>query len=585
MMKKRMCCCSLAALRTHKPLPFPFYISLSLSVVAAASPRRRLSKFFSPSSSLNAVLSIAADDYRPPSSFHCGPSLRRGHLPESPPLSLNHSSEDGDGGVIEKAKFCRVFDVAALRVPVEECAALESHLRGHLLNWPCVRNIARVPGDDLDLGIQRLLREGEGDGGARLDSLAARVDGRADVETAALSPVLYREKLAKEFNCSGFLKFRNLAKLSRPKKKKKKLNSKDGGDLARKNLEKNDFYVVKMIGEEKDEGDLSGLLSEDFKGRRWRGLTRLLLLDEKYAKKGVSELPEAIKVPMIPFFWTWDMQTQIKMTSEQAVLNGNTFHSRSSSFELVQCQLTLFYDYWSMSELLEALLPEGLIVPTGFETIGHIAHLNLRDEHLPFRKLIAQIVLDKNRPKIQTVVNKMDAIQNEYRTMQLEVLVGNHSLVTTVVENGFVFKLISEKFIGILSWQLRDNDLSAVSQDLMSYPFLQQVKCVFANDLNPNAVEYLERNIVLNKLERKVEVFNMEGRRFIAAMFTTQLRYSITQVVMNLPNDATEFLDAFRGVFRNTPTSARTLPKIHVYGFSKAQNPEYDFQERINVAL
>ncbi|KAG6534093.1 hypothetical protein ZIOFF_007977 [Zingiber officinale] len=592
MMKKSMCCCSLAALRTHKPLPFP--VCISLSVVAAASPRRCLSKSLSsPSSSLNAVLSIAADDYRPPSSFHFGPSLRRGHLPEPPPLSLNHSSEDSDGGVIEKAKFCRVFDVAALRVPVEECAALESHLRGHLLNWPRVRNIARVPGDDLDLEIRRLLREGEGDGGARLDSLAARVDGRADVETAALSPVLYREKLAKEFNCSGFLKFRNLAKLSRPKKKKKKLNSKDGGDLASKNLEKNDSYVVKVIGEEKDEVDLSGLLGEDFKGRRWRGPTRLLLLDEKYAKKGVSGLPEAIKVPMIPL---------------------------SSSFELVQCQLALFYDYWSMSELLEALLPEGLIVPTGFETIGHIAHLNLRDEHLPFRKLIAQIVLDKNRPKIQTVVNKMDAIQNEYRTMQLEVLVGNHSLVTTVVENGFRFqvdlgkvywnsKLATERQRLICSFTRSDvvcDVFSGVGPIAISAA--RKVKCVFANDLNPNAVEYLERNIVLNKLERKVEfsittdffwsrllvchsrvldflVFNMEGRRFISAMFTTQLRYSITQVVMNLPNDATEFLDAFRGVFRNTPRSARTLPKIHVYGFSKAQNPEYDFQERINVAL
>lgn len=571
-MKKSMCCCSLAALRTHKPLPFPF----SISVVAAASPRRRLSKSFS-SSSLNAALSIAADDYRPPSSIHFGPSLRRGRLPEPLTLSSNHSSEDGDGdgGAIEKEKFCRVFDVAALRVPVEECAALEHHLRGHLLNWPRLRNIARVPGDDLDLEIRRLLREGQGDGGVRLDSLASRADGRSDVETASLSPVLYRAKLAKEFNCRGFLKFRYLAKMSRPKKKKKKLDGKNGGDQARKSLEKNDFSVVKVIGEEKDEEDLSGLLGDDFKGLTWRGPTRLLLLDEQYAKKGVGELPESIK----------------------AVLNGDTFHSRSSLFELVQCQLTLFYDYWSMSELLETLLPEGLIVPTGFETIGHIAHLNLRDEHLPYRKLIAQIVLDKNRPKIQTVVNKMDAIQNEYRTMQLEVLVGNHSLVTTVMENGFRFqvdlgkvywnsKLATERQRLICSFTRSDvvcDIFSGVGPIAISAA--RKVKHVFANDLNPNAVEYLERNIVLNKLERKIEVFNMEGRRFIAAMFTTQLRYSITQAVMNLPNDATEFLDAFRGVFRNTPRSARTLPKIHVYGFSKAQNPEYDFQERINVAL
>jgi tRNA (guanine37-N1)-methyltransferase len=34
----------------------------------------------------------------------------------------------------------------------------------------------------------------------------------------------------------------------------------------------------------------------------------------------------------------------------------------------------------------------------------------------------------------------------------------------------------------------------------------RKVKHVYANDLNPNAVEYLERNIVLNKLDRKIEV-------------------------------------------------------------------------------
>ncbi|CAL5321464.1 unnamed protein product [Camellia sinensis] len=71
----------------------------------------------------------------------------------------------------------------------------------------------------------------------------------------------------------------------------------------------------------------------------------------------------------------------------------------------------------------------------------------------------------------------------------------------------------------------------------------RKVKHVFANDLNPFAVEYLERNCVLNKLERKIEVFNMDERRFIDAMFASQKAQSITQVVMNLPNDAAEYLD------------------------------------------
>ena len=117
----------------------------------------------------------------------------------------------------------------------------------------------------------------------------------------------------------------------------------------------------------------------------------------------------------------------------------------------------------------------------------------------------------------------------------------------------------------------------------------------------------------------------MDGRRFINAMFTSDKAESITQVVMNLPNDAAEFLgglllsgttcssllfeiesaelprfhsilsellqsskfwlsyhlpDAFRGIFRKKSRDKQLkLPMIHVYGFSKAQDPEFDFHQ------
>jgi tRNA G37 N-methylase Trm5 len=58
--------------------------------------------------------------------------------------------------------------------------------------------------------------------------------------------------------------------------------------------------------------------------------------------------------------------------------------------------------YWSVAkscwfiittvlQILEALLPRDMIIPSAFETVGHIAHLNLRDEHLPYKKLIAKV--------------------------------------------------------------------------------------------------------------------------------------------------------------------------------------------------
>jgi tRNA G37 N-methylase Trm5 len=40
---------------------------------------------------------------------------------------------------------------------------------------------------------------------------------------------------------------------------------------------------------------------------------------------------------------------------------------------------------------LRKLLPDGVEVPSSFETVGHVAHLNLRDNLLPYKKVIAEV--------------------------------------------------------------------------------------------------------------------------------------------------------------------------------------------------
>ena len=56
--------------------------------------------------------------------------------------------------------------------------------------------------------------------------------------------------------------------------------------------------------------------------------------------------------------------------------------------------------------LPQKLLPEGSEVPSSFESIGHIAHLNIRDDLLPYKGVIGQVIMEKN-PHITTVVNKV----------------------------------------------------------------------------------------------------------------------------------------------------------------------------------
>ena len=55
---------------------------------------------------------------------------------------------------------------------------------------------------------------------------------------------------------------------------------------------------------------------------------------------------------------------------------------------------TLGYEYFTQEHVLRKLLPPGMPIPAGFETVGHIAHLNLADEQRPYGKLIARVILD-----------------------------------------------------------------------------------------------------------------------------------------------------------------------------------------------
>ncbi|XP_073301838.1 tRNA (guanine(37)-N(1))-methyltransferase 1-like isoform X2 [Primulina huaijiensis] len=485
----------------------------TLHLFTLSSPPRPAAKTLRaafPSSSAASALSSSILPY--------GPSLHKGCPPfaieSTKCISNEGESTENSYTSLDERWFTRIFDISALRVPADLCYDLESRFRAHLLNWPRIKNIARVPGDEIDDELKRILPNSV-DGAE--GNLAALNYGKAERDGEPLNAVLYRDKLA--------------GTISRPKKKK---NRDDGEKRFVKGVGKNDMIFVEVI-EEEDE-DISRLLGDNIKRAKWRGSTRLLLLDVQYALKGIEELPESIKT----------------------VLKEHDVDGMTSAFELVKCKLTLFYDYWQMNE----------------------------------------VILDRNKRKIQTIVNKIDAIQNDYRSMELEVLAGNHSLATTVVENGLRFhvdlatvywnsRLASERQ-RLLSCFTRNDVVCDVFAGVgpIAISAAKIVKHVYANDLNPSAVEYLERNCVLNKIKRKIEVYNMDGRRFIETVFSCQRTHSITQVIMNLANDASEFLDAFKGIFKeNNRDKEFILPRIHVYGFSKALDPEFDFHERIRIAL
>lgn len=277
---------SLPLFTLHSKILFPKIPSL---------PKRFLIPSLSSSTSAQPQISDPNHSY--------GPSLHKG---TKPPIPISHSAlnkgqqkqaieEEKEENLIDEESFSRVFNIAALRVPAKDCFALESRLRGHLLNWPRVRNIGRVPGDEVEDELVELLAN-QSDEEDALVSLNRRVYGKSAGDGEPLSPVLYREKLAKTFDSRGYVNFRNLAKMSRPNQRKKRRNEED--NEGQKRNRKGEFSVLEVEEEEEEEGeDLKGLLGDEFQGRnKWRGSTRLLLLDERHGDKCVEELPQAIQV-------------------------------------------------------------------------------------------------------------------------------------------------------------------------------------------------------------------------------------------------------------------------------------------------
>ena len=112
--------------------------------------------------------------------------------------------------------------------------------------------------------------------------------------------------------------------------------------------------------------------------------------------------------------------------------------ARERNAEPMPYTLKLGYEHLGVEEVLKQILPSGVDIPSSFEQAGHIAHMNLRAEALPYKSIIGQVILDKN-PTLRTVVNKMSNIASEFRTFPMELLAGEEDYLVTLKESGANF--------------------------------------------------------------------------------------------------------------------------------------------------
>jgi tRNA (guanine37-N1)-methyltransferase len=139
--------------------------------------------------------------------------------------------------------------------------------------------------------------------------------------------------------------------------------------------------------------------------------------------------------------------------------------------------------------------------------------LNLREHYLPYKKLVAEILLDKN-PQLKTVINKVDNVgtESEFRTFQYEVLAGPDDLNVQVSESGCTFEFDYSKVYWNSRLETEHRRLINLFQpgdvvcDVMAgigpfaVPAGKKGVFVWANDKNPESFKCLKAAIRKNKV-------------------------------------------------------------------------------------
>jgi tRNA (guanine37-N1)-methyltransferase len=206
-------------------------------------------------------------------------------------------------------------------------------------------------------------------------------------------------------------------------------------------------------------------------------------------------------------------------------------------------------------ELLEKRLRPHLLasLPRAIDLVGDIAIIEIPQELDAHKSMIGEAVLETHK-NVRTVLAKAGAISGTYRLREFKVIAGEPKTETTHKEYTcqYYVDLTKAYFSPRLSYE-HSRVASLVKEgetvvDLFAGvgPFAIQIAKtrehveVYAVDVNPNAVEFLKRNIRLNRVEGKIHPILGDAKQVVEE----RLAGVANRVIMNLPEKAIEFVEA-----------------------------------------
>jgi len=310
----------------------------------------------------------------------------------------------------------------------------------------------------------------------------------------------------------------------------------------------------------------------------------------------------------VPFH---DAKDVVRSLSMAQLVNRNLQFSRSKGYliiplerELLETELSKLKTQSTQSRVCEAdfltspsrpknlqeaclgRLPSNVSLerlPRSYDIIGEIAVVEIEDELKPFSNIIGNGIL-RLHPNMRLVVAKAAKTDGEYRTRKFEAIAGHGSMETIHHEFSCKFSLdlnlvyynsrLSHERMRIANQVAREEVVVDMFAGVGPYSILiaktQPHAQVFSIDLNPAAYKYLMKNVFLNKVAERVSCHLGDAKRYAL----TSLRGIADRVIMNLPSNSSDYLDA---------ASSFLKPKggvIHYYAFTP-RNVEVETSSRV----
>ena len=243
-----------------------------------------------------------------------------------------------------------------------------------------------------------------------------------------------------------------------------------------------------------------------------------------------------------------------------------------------------------LKKALENILSdqENMQLVSAFDQIGDIIIVRIPDSLISKKKIIGKALLEQVKTA-KTVFHQSSPVEGDFRTRNLELIVGDEKTETEYKENGCRFIVDVEKafFSPRLSTErerianlVNDNDVIINmfgGVGMFSLLAARKKSCTVYNiDINPVASKLCEENIKLNKLKGRVISLNGDASEIIKK----QLQDKADRVLMLLPERSDEFLDtAISSLKRNGVIHYYS----HIHAEKKQDAPKLSEDHFLNI--